>query len=119
MGGIGEPASVMTVDDLRRLVLDAPDITSFQKKVYLATLDIPTGTVVTYGELARRIGCASARAVGHALARNPFAPLVPCHRVVRSDGTLGGYKGADDVDATAQKTALLLKEGYDIPPQHR
>ena len=79
--------------DIRDKVLHSTAITEFQRRVYIALLDIPRGTTVTYGELARRIGCRSAQAVGQALRRNPFAPEVPCHRVVAADGSLGGYNG--------------------------
>ena len=80
-------------EDIRRTVIAAKGITEFQRKVYLELLNVPRGATVTYGELARRVGCASAQAVGQALRRNPFAPNVPCHRVVGSNGNLTGYSG--------------------------
>ncbi len=80
----------------------------FYQQVWLACSKIPLGETLTYGELARRINRPrAARAVGQALAKNPFAPLVPCHRVVRGDGKLGGYSAAGGVKA---KAALLEKE---------
>lgn len=97
-------------NDIRHKVLHAPDITEFQRRVYLALLDIPRGKTITYGELARRIGCRSAQAVGQALKRNPFAPEVPCHRVVASDGTLGGYNGEREGVELERKRALLEAE---------
>jgi len=67
-------------------------LTPFQQQVYRAVCRIPKGQTRSYQWVARRIGRPRAvRAVGHALSRNPFAPLVPCHRVVRSDGSLGGF----------------------------
>lgn len=60
--------------DIRKRVLNSADITPFQRRVYLALLDVPSGETITYGELAARIGCRSAQAVGQALKRNPFAP---------------------------------------------
>jgi O-6-methylguanine DNA methyltransferase len=82
---------------------------AFYKAVWLACAEIPKGEVRTYGWIARRIGKpAAARAVGRALGRNPFAPVVPCHRVVGADGRLTGYSGAGGV---AQKRRLLLAEG--------
>ncbi len=81
----------MEIDVLRERVLRSREITEFQRKVYLELLNVPAGQTITYGELARRVGCRSARAVGQALHRNPFAPDVPCHRVIASDGSLGGY----------------------------
>ena len=86
-------------------------MTSFQQLVYDETRKIPRGTVITYGELARRIGCRSARAVGQALRVNPFAPDVPCHRVVASDGSLAGFFGKRDIEAINRKRKLLEAEG--------
>lgn len=96
--------------NIREKVLRATGITEFQRRVYLALLDIPRGTTITYGELARRIGCRSAQAVGQALKRNPFAPDVPCHRVVAADGSLGGYNGKRDGEELERKRALLQQE---------
>jgi methylated-DNA-[protein]-cysteine S-methyltransferase len=68
--------------------------TEFQRAVWTALLDIPYGTTTTYGELARRIGRPSAvRAVGAANGANPIPVIVPCHRVIGSNGTLTGYGG--------------------------
>ncbi|HBL17649.1 MAG TPA: cysteine methyltransferase [Elusimicrobia bacterium] len=81
----------------------------FSRKVWLACAEIPKGQVRTYGWLARRIGKPkAARAVGQALGRNPFAPLVPCHRVVGADGSMVGFSAPGGVRA---KKALLVKEG--------
>ncbi len=65
--------------------------TDFQCRVWQALLEIPYGQTISYGELARRIGCRSAQAVGQAVGRNPIAIIVPCHRVVGSGGSLTGY----------------------------
>ncbi|MBR4773172.1 MAG: methylated-DNA--[Bacteroidales bacterium] len=65
--------------------------TAFQQRVWHELLTIPYGQTVTYGEIARRVGCRSAQAVGGAVGRNPIALIVPCHRVIGSDGTLTGY----------------------------
>ena len=100
----------MTTNDLRRKILSTEGLTDFQRRVYLALLDIPQGTTITYGELARRIGCRSAQAVGQALRRNPFAPDVPCHRVVAADGSLGGYNGAREGAELERKRQLLESE---------
>jgi len=86
-------------------------LTDYRMKVYLAVAAIPQGKVSTYGLVARHIGCSSARAVGQALRVNPFAPDVPCHRVVRSDLKLGGFGGRTDASALARKRDLLLSEG--------
>lgn len=98
------------MDDIRDKVLSANNITPFQRRVYLALLDIPRGQTITYAELARRIGCRSAQAVGQALKRNPFAPEVPCHRVVAADGSLGGYNGQRDGEELERKRQLLEAE---------
>ncbi len=96
---------------IRQCVEESTSITPFQRKVYLALLDVPRGTTITYGELARRIGCKSAQAVGQALRKNPFAPEVPCHRVVAKDGSLGGFHGQREGEMIERKRALLLAEG--------
>ncbi len=89
-------------------------ITTFQRRVYEALMEIPRGCVTTYGALATRIGCRSAQAVGQALRNNPFAPQVPCHRVISSNLMLGGYCGDRGRDAVARKLALLRSEGVDF-----
>lgn len=85
--------------------------TVFQRRVWQALRDIPAGHTVTYAELAQRIGSPKAvRAVAGACAANPLAVAVPCHRVVRSDGGLSGYRWG-----VARKRALLLAEGARVP----
>ncbi|NIQ37897.1 MAG: methylated-DNA--[protein]-cysteine S-methyltransferase [Proteobacteria bacterium] len=86
-------------------------ITEFQKRVYAATRRIPRGKVTTYKHLSRAIGCRSSRAVGQALKVNPFAPEVPCHRVIRSNLTIGGFSGKVKGPEIDRKKALLLEEG--------
>jgi methylated-DNA-[protein]-cysteine S-methyltransferase len=86
-------------------------ITAFQKKVYDAIGEIPRGRVSTYALVARRIGCAGARAVGQALRRNPFAPRVPCHRVIASNLRAGGFEGRTAGVAIRRKLARLRREG--------
>ena len=68
-----------------------PQGTAFQRKVWQALLSIPYGRTITYGELARLIGCRSAQAVGQAVGHNPIALIIPCHRIVGANGALGGY----------------------------
>jgi len=80
---------------------------AFQQKVLQADFQIPRGKVIPYSGLAYRLSAPrAARAVGTALARNPFPLIIPCHRVVRSDGTLGGFGGG-----LKMKKALLEMEG--------
>ncbi|MDD5259718.1 MAG: MGMT family protein [bacterium] len=81
-------------------------ITEFEKKVYAACKTIPRGETRSYAWIAKKIGQPRAcRAVGNALHKNPFAPAVPCHRVIRSDGNLGGF-----ASGTAKKIRLLGAE---------
>jgi len=89
------------------LAVDLSRVTAFQRRVYGKLRRVPHGEVISYGELARRIGRPrAARAVGNALGKNPVAIVVPCHRVIRSDGTLGGYSGG-----LPFKRRLLAVEG--------
>jgi methylated-DNA-[protein]-cysteine S-methyltransferase len=93
-----------------RRIRESQALTDFQKNVLLETIKVPKGTVITYKELARRIGKPKAyRAVGNALRANPFAPDVPCHRIVRSDNRTGGYSGRED---SRKKAKLLRAEGF-------
>jgi methylated-DNA-[protein]-cysteine S-methyltransferase len=77
---------------LAEVPLDRLGVSGFARRVYTALLEVPAGTTVTYGELARMAGHpGAARAVGTAMAGNPVPIVVPCHRVVRADGSLGEY----------------------------
>ena len=100
--------------DIEDIVRQSSDITDFQRRVYLELLKVPRGSTITYGELARRIGCRSAQAVGQALKRNPFAPAVPCHRVVAADGSIGGFGGHRDGEYIERKRRLLEQENGDL-----
>lgn len=83
-------------------------LTPFQRSVLLACAKIPKGQTRAYSQIARAIGKSKAtRAVGNALAKNPFAPIIPCHRVIRSDGKLGGYSGKG---GTRMKRKMLISE---------
>ena len=89
--------------------------TDFEKKVYKKLKNIPGGRVVSYGGLAKACGRpGAARAVGNALNRNPFAPVVPCHRVVCSNGLVGGY-----AHGIEKKIELLRKEGVEVDEKGR
>jgi len=88
-----------------------PAPTPFQTRVYAALKTVPRGRVTTYGLLARLLGCGSAQAVGQALRQNPFAPIVPCHRVIAADLTLGGFCGQRTGAALRRKIRLLAAEG--------
>ena len=83
--------------------------TEFQLKVWAYLRKIPRGSVRTYSQVAKDIGKPlSTRAVANAIGKNPYAPKIPCHRVIRSDGSLGGYSGKGGVKT---KRFLLKKEG--------
>lgn len=86
--------------------------TPFQKKVWQALTKIKRGQTTTYTNLAKMVGRPKAvRAVANAVGKNPCAPEIPCHRVIRRDGTLGGYSGKGGIKT---KIKLLRKEGIVI-----
>ena len=86
--------------------------TKFQLKVWSYLRKIPRGRVKTYSQVAKAIGKPLAvRAVANAIGKNPYAPKIPCHRVIRSDGSLGGYSGKGGVKT---KRFLLQKEGITL-----
>ncbi len=86
--------------------------TEFQLKVWSYLRKIPRGSVKTYSQVAKDIGKPLAvRAVANAIGKNPYAPKIPCHRVIRSDGSLGGYSGKGGVKT---KRFLLKKEGIKL-----
>ena len=95
------------------------DPTDFELRVYESCRRIPSGKVSTYRELARALDCGSAQAIGQALKRNPYAPEVPCHRVVRSDGRIGGFAGHTDGPEIERKIKLLRAEGVRIDDTRR
>ncbi len=84
--------------------------TLFQHAVWKALEKIPSGKVTSYAALARYLETRAVRAVGSAVGKNPNAPQVPCHRVVRGDGTIGNYSGGEGV---ATKIRLLSQEGVE------
>ena len=86
-------------------------VTAFQLKVWKELKKIPFGETATYKEIAQKIGSPSAaRAVANACAKNPYPIIIPCHRVIRSDGGLGGYSGSGGIK---EKRTLLRKEAQD------
>ena len=86
--------------------------TKFQMKVWSSIRKIPKGKVKTYSQIAKSIGKPLAiRAVANAVGKNPYPPKIPCHRVIRSDGSLGGYSGKGGVKT---KKILLKREGITL-----
>jgi len=99
--------AVKTEEDVSRFLSDK---TEFEKKVLVATFKIPHGKISTYKRIAEKVGKPRAyRAVANALHKNPLHPVVPCHRVVRSDGGFGGEKRAAE-----SRRKLVEKEGVRI-----
>jgi methylated-DNA-[protein]-cysteine S-methyltransferase len=83
--------------------------TKFTEKVYNITKRIPKGKISTYGEIAKALNSKAYQAVGSALHKNPYAPIVPCHRVINSNGKIGGF-----ASGTENKIKLLKEEGIKI-----
>ena len=81
-----------------------------EDKVYKKLLEVPPGKIITYGELAKAVGLKNGqRKIGQIMKNNPFPIIIPCHRVVKSDGTVGGY-----AYGTERKKHMLSKEGLEI-----
>lgn len=103
-------------DDLRDIPVDTPGASEFARKVWRTLRKTPPGSVITYGELARKAGKpGAARAVGRAMATNPVPLIVPCHRCLGSDGAMTGFSTEGGVFL---KKRLLYIEGYHPDPDH-
>jgi methylated-DNA-[protein]-cysteine S-methyltransferase len=99
--------------DLAFVAIDMEGLPTLHRRVYELTRTIPPGATLTYGAVAARLGApGSSRAVGSALSRNPFAIVVPCHRVVAAHGRVGGFSGQGGI---ATKLRLLAIEGAVLP----
>ncbi len=100
--------------DLSCVALDMEGVADFDRKVYEVARTIAPGETMSYGAIAARLGDpGAARGVGQALGRNPFAIVVPCHRVVTADGGLGGFSAAG---GSATKRRMLEIEGAAVAP---
>ena len=97
--------------DFTGLKLNLGGLTEFQRRVYNVVRMIPYGETRSYRWVSEQLGIKSPRAVGQALKRNPFLIVVPCHRVIKSDGGLGGFTS---IHGTEFKKYLLKLEGIDI-----
>jgi methylated-DNA-[protein]-cysteine S-methyltransferase len=98
--------------DLSAVTLDMDGVPAFHRRVYEVARTIPPGQTLTYGEIATRLGDPSAaRAVGQALGKNPFAIIVPCHRVLAAGGKMGGFSADGGVTT---KLRMLLIEGAPV-----
>ncbi|MAG91558.1 cysteine methyltransferase [Candidatus Woesearchaeota archaeon] len=89
---------------------------SFNEKIYSELKKVPKGKVTTYKALAKKIGTKAYRAVGRAMRNNPYAPKVPCHRCVSSDGRIGGFSGklSPNSREVKKKIRMLRNEGIKI-----
>jgi methylated-DNA-[protein]-cysteine S-methyltransferase len=105
----------------RDLRYDLDDRPAWDRHVLAAVADVPWGSTVSYGEIARRVGAPrAARAVGGAVGRNPIGLLIPCHRVIAADGTIGGYGGdawGSREDRLEIKREMLAREGVTVAPR--
>lgn len=99
--------------------IDLRDRPPFDRRALEAVRGVGWGETASYGDIAGRIGAPrAARAVGGALGRNPISMIIPCHRIIAGDGTLGGYGGDGWIDRDRQrsrKEALLMREGVTVP----
>lgn len=89
-------------------------VTKLAEKTYELLKKVPLGKVTTYKELAHAAGSKSYRGIGQIMRNNPYAPHVPCHRVVASDGTLGGFMGKTAGLTLDKKISLLKSEGIEV-----
>ncbi|WP_201837814.1 methylated-DNA--[protein]-cysteine S-methyltransferase [Microvirga zambiensis] len=94
--------------DLSAVPLDMDGVPDFDRRVYEIGRSIPPGRVLTYGEVASRLGIDNARAIGQALGRNPIAVIVPCHRVVAAGGKLGGFSA--NGGSTTKRRLLAIED---------
>lgn len=93
-------------------------MTPLSTRVYTLLKTVPKGRVTTYKALGVALKTKAYRAIGQILRHNPYAPIVPCHRVVASDGTLGGFNGATKGPHMRKKIALLREEGVQVKNNH-
>jgi len=101
--------------DLSAIALDMSDVPEFERRVYAEARSIPPGETLTYGDIATRLGdVALSRAVGQALGRNPFAIVVPCHRVLAAGGKSGGFSAVGGVDT--KRRILEIEGARDLHP---
>lgn len=92
-----------------------PTLTPFRRRVYRILMSVPSGRWTTYSAISKHLN-SGPRAIGNAMKNNPFAPAVPCHRVLATDRSLGGYKGAwvNGGEYSTEKMKLLLDEGVEF-----
>lgn len=109
MPKVSSPKSIRSLHCLTPIQRE--QITPFRAKVLDALCQVPKGKVTTYKYLSKQVNCGSSQAIGQALKHNPFAPEVPCHRVVRTDRSIGGFSGMTSGSKIDKKINLLKNEG--------
>ena len=118
VAGMALDASLAGRPPANALTVDLSDRPAWDRHVLAAVAGIPFGSTASYGDIARRVGAPrAARAVGGAVGRNPIGLLIPCHRVIAADGSIGGYGGdawGSREDRLEIKRALLRHEGVEI-----
>ncbi|MDH3501584.1 MAG: MGMT family protein [Nitrosopumilus sp.] len=94
---------------------------NFDKKIYKKLLEVPKGKITTYGELAKAVGLKNGqRAVGRIMNKNPYPVIIPCHRVVKSDGKIGGYAyGVETKSSMLEKEGIKIKDGKILDLENR
>ena len=103
--------------ELATITLDMEDVPPFERSVYEVARTIPPGDTLSYGEIARRLGApGAARDVGQALGRNPFAIVVPCHRVVAAGGKLGGFSARGGAITKRRLLSVERAQGHGALP---
>lgn len=103
--------------ELGAIALDMEDVPPFERSVYEVARTIPPGETLSYGEIARRLGAPdAAREVGQALGRNPFAIVVPCHRVVAAGGKLGGFSARGGAATKRRLLGVERAQGHGALP---
>lgn len=114
------PASPALVDSELATMIQTSNLTPFRQRTLLALCQVPAGHYTTYAALSEFLGSCP-RAVGNAMRDNPFAPRVPCHRVVASDGGIGGFGGdwGPEGKHANEKVRLLREEGVDVMEERK
>jgi methylated-DNA-[protein]-cysteine S-methyltransferase len=103
--------------ELESIALDMDDVPAFERSVYEVARTIPPGATVSYGDIAKRLGSPdAARDVGQALGRNPFAIVVPCHRVVAAGGKLGGFSARGGASTKRRLLSVERAKGHGALP---
>jgi methylated-DNA-[protein]-cysteine S-methyltransferase len=89
-------------------------ITNFEERVYSLIRKVPKGKITTYREISFALGTKAYQSIGNALRKNPYPPSTPCHRVIKSNGSVGGFKGQTKGEKVQEKITLLRSEGVEV-----